>query len=240
MTNQPVTRIQFFGDMRPSDLIGDVEMIETEAGNVITSWDAGDVVIAMERGHILLIDELDNAPPQVHSVLQRVCERHHNPQKAIADGRPHATLRLPNGAVVKAHPAFRIIATANTVGTGDATGDYAGTYCLNAAFLDRFGVKMRYSYPDTKTWTNILVGKTGCSLSDAKAIVAAAELINGAKAKARCRVSLSPRKSLVWARLGKRIGSLSLAAKLAIIEGIAVGDPDQKLVADIIRQVVGV
>lgn len=239
LTNQPITRINFFGDMRPSDLVGDIEMVETKDGNVITSWKDGPVVTAMRRGHILLIDEIDAAPPQVHTVLQRLTERHPDPIGAIDRGEPHAQLLLGSGEVVNAHPAFRIVATANTSGQGDTTGDYAGTFVLNAAALDRWGVKLRHGYPDEATWVKMIMGKTGLDMATAKMLVQVALKINEAKDKARCRVSLSPRKSLVWARITKRVGSPSLAAQMTITNGIDPADPDAKMVADVIRQVVG-
>jgi len=239
LSNQPVTRINFFGDMRPSDLVGDIEMVETGDGNVVTQYADGPVVTAMRRGHILLIDEIDAAPPQVHTVLQRLTERHHDPIGAIAAGKPHCTLMLPTGEEVHAHPAFRIVATANTSGSGDMSGDYAGTFVLNAAMLDRWGIKIRHLYPTEAVWIKMLIGKTGLPTDDAKVLVQAAIKVNEAKAKARCRASCSPRKTLVWGRIAKRVGGLLMAAEMTILNGIDPSDPDYKTIGDIIRQVVG-
>lgn len=239
LTNQPVTRINFHGEMRPSDLVGDIELIETEGGNAITRWADGPLTRGLRRGHIILIDEIDAAPPQLHTLLQRLCERHPNPLKAIEEGQPHIKLLLSSGEVVGANHRTRLIATANTAGTGDMTGDYAGTFVLNAAFLDRWSIKIKYGYPEKPVWRAILMKKTSVDAKTADMIVDVAGKINEAKAKGSCRVSLSPRKSLAWARIAKRVGKLRLAADLTIINGIDAADPDYKFIIDIITQVAG-
>jgi MoxR-like ATPase len=77
---------------------------------------------AFEHGGVMLLDELDNGHPGLLAELNQalalgVC--------AFADG------------MVAAHPDFRLVATANTYGTG---GDrqYVGRQALDAATLDRF------------------------------------------------------------------------------------------------------
>jgi cobaltochelatase CobS len=240
--NWPVTRMNFNGDTRASDVIGDmVVVIDEETGQAKTEWKDGPLVSAMRRGHIFLCDELDAAPPAVHFVMQRVTERHNDPLDAVAKGKPHATLLLPTGEIVGAAPTFRIVATANTVGTGDMSGDYAATNVLNAAFLDRFGVKIRVEYPTEPNWKKILVTKGAVTEAIASQIYKVAAFINKGKRDGNCRAMMSPRKTLTWARLVKKLGGdFRKSAELAILNGIDPQDPDHKYVSDAIKNVMGV
>jgi cobaltochelatase CobS len=238
--NWPVTRINLNGETRVGDLIGDMKVIIDEgSGQAITTWQDGPLVTAMRRGHICLVDELDAAPPAVHFVMQRVTERDPDPQAAIKAGRSHVQLLLPTGEIIGAHPNFRLVSTANTVGTGDMTGDYAATHPLNRAFLSRWGVKLRVGYPKAEQWKAILTTKTGIALAKATQIVQVAEKLNEAKAKMTCRVSLGPRETLVWARLAVKLGNMGLAARLSIVNGIDPADTDHQFTLDVIKQVIG-
>lgn len=236
ISNWPLTRVNFTASMRPEDLLGDVEVVN-DNGVPVTRFVDGPIVKAMREGHVLLLDEVDCAPPQLHTTLQRLAERHHNPQEAIDNGRPHVTLALATGEVVKAHKCFRLVATANTVGTGDMTGDYAGTFVMNAAFLDRWGVKVRYTYPDDQEWIDMLVHKVGLDAPMAKDIVEIAQKVNVGKKNASCMVGISPRKTLIWGEMSKAIGNVKVAAELTILNGIDYNSPDHNFVSDVIGQV---
>ena len=239
--NWPVTRINLNGETRVADLIGDMEVLLDEAtGQAITSWKDGPLITAMRRGHVCIVDEIDAAPPAIHFVMQRVTERDPDPAAAIAAGRAHVQLLLPTGECVKAHPNFRLASTANTVGTGDSTGDYAATHPLNRAFLSRWGVKLRVGYPKSDVWAGILVGKTGIQQLKAIQIVNVAEKINEAKAKMLCRINLGPRETLVWARLFARLGDMALSMRMAVVNGIEQQDPDHQFALDVLKQVVGI
>jgi len=234
--NWPVTRINLNGDTRAADLIGDMKVfIDSETKQAITSWEDGPLVTAMRNGHIFLVDEIDAASPSVLFVMQRVTERHPDPAAAIKAGKPHCSLLLPTGEVVNAHPNFRLIATANTIGSGDMTGDFAGTNVLNKAFLSRWGIKVRVEYPTEMIWRTILMTKTGIDVTNANKIVQAALNVNRGKRDQQCRVSLSPRETLTWARLAVKFNSVARAAELSVLNGIDPMDPDRAFVADVIK-----
>ena len=237
--NWPITRINLNGDTVAADLIGDVQVvIDPESGHAVTHWQDGPLVTAMRRGHIVIIDEVDSANPSVLFVLQRLTERHPDPAGAVAAGRPHASILLPDGTVVGAHPHFRLVATANTVGSGDLSGDYAATNVLNQAFLDRWGIKLRISYPAADEWATILTAKTGLDAANAVKMVAVANKINKSKADGHCRLQISPRRTITWARLLQRT-SAKLAIEMAVLNGLDPSDPDRQFALDAVKHVFG-
>lgn len=107
-----------------------------------TVWEDGPVVIAMERGAILLLDEIDLASNKI-MCLQPVLEGGSIFLKKI-------------NRLVKPAPGFNIIATANTKGKGSDDGRFIGTNILNEAFLDRFPITFEQDYPSMKVEEKIL------------------------------------------------------------------------------------
>ncbi len=97
----------------------------------------GPLTRAMINGSILIVNEIDTVSAGDLTILNDVIE-----------GRP-LTILSNNGQKIYPHPCFRIIATANTNGQGDHTGQYIGTRLFNAAFLDRWRfMKFEYSKDD--------------------------------------------------------------------------------------------
>lgn len=121
--NLPAQRIIGHRRLEFSDFIGNHTLIDGDMQFV-----DGPLTLAMRFGHILIIDELDRLDPGTAGSLQT----------AIEEG----FLSIPEngGEVVNAAPGFRVVATANTAGSGDRTGLYQSTMRQNAAFLDRFFV----------------------------------------------------------------------------------------------------
>lgn len=92
-----------------------------------TVWQDGPLTLALRHGGFFLLNEIDLLDPSTAAGLN-----------TVLDGSP---LLIPETAeAVRPHPAFRFIATANTVGNGDLSGLYQGTLRMNAAFMDRFSV----------------------------------------------------------------------------------------------------
>jgi MoxR-like ATPase len=87
----------------------------------------------MERGAVLLLDEIDLASSKI-MCLQPVLE-----------GKPLFLKKI--GEVVEPAPGFNIVATANTKGKGDEAGRFVGTNVLNEAFLERFPITFDQPYP---------------------------------------------------------------------------------------------
>jgi MoxR-like ATPase len=107
-----------------------------------TVWQNGPVIEAMERGALLLLDEVDLASNKI-MCLQPILEGSGVYVKKI-------------NKFVKPAPGFNIVATANTKGQGSEDGKFIGTNILNEAFLERFPVTLEQKYPSTAIEKKIL------------------------------------------------------------------------------------
>ena len=119
------------------DLIGGFRLVNGE-----TVWHNGPVVEALQRGSVLLLDEIDLASNKI-LCLQSILEGNGVFLKKI-------------GQFVRPSAGFNVIATANTKGKGSDDGRFIGTNVLNEAFLERFPVTFEQSYPSVKTEQKIL------------------------------------------------------------------------------------
>ena len=121
------------------DLIGGFRLVD---GN--TAWHNGPVIEALERGAILLLDEIDLASNKILCL------------QSILEGKGIFLKKI--GRWVKPAAGFNVIATANTKGKGSDDGRFIGTNVLNEAFLERFPVTFEQSYPAVATEQKILEG----------------------------------------------------------------------------------
>ena len=108
-----------------------------------TVWQNGPVIEAMERGAVLLLDEIDLASNKI-MCLQPILEGNGVFIKKI-------------NKFVKPANGFNVIATANTKGQGSEDGKFIGTNILNEAFLERFPITVEQSYPTNKIESKILL-----------------------------------------------------------------------------------
>ena len=107
-----------------------------------TVWQNGPVIEAMERGAVLLLDEIDLASNKI-MCLQPILEGNGIYVKKI-------------NKFVKPKDGFTVVATANTKGQGSESGKFIGTNVLNEAFLERFPITVEQSYPTVKIENKIL------------------------------------------------------------------------------------
>ena len=119
------------------DLIGGFRLVDGA-----TVWHNGPVIEALERGAILLLDEIDLASNKI-LCLQSVLEGNGVFLKKI-------------GRFVRPSAGFNVIATANTKGKGSDDGRFIGTNVLNEAFLERFPVTFEQEYPTVSNEVKIL------------------------------------------------------------------------------------
>ena len=125
------------------DLIGGFRLSDPR-GNTITEWQDGPVVEALQRGAILLLDEVDLASNKILCL------------QSILEGKGVFLKKI--GKYVKPTKGFNVFATANTKGKGSEDGRFIGTNVLNEAFLERFPVTFEQSYPTPATEQKILEG----------------------------------------------------------------------------------
>ena len=119
------------------DLIGGFRLINGE-----TVWHNGPVIEALERGAILLLDEIDLASNKILCL------------QSILEGTGVFLKKI--GRTVRPAAGFNVIATANTKGKGSDDGRFIGTNVLNEAFLERFPVTFEQSYPKPSVENKIL------------------------------------------------------------------------------------
>ena len=121
------------------DLIGGFRLVNGE-----TAWHNGPVIEALERGAVLLLDEIDLASNKILCL------------QSILEGKGVFLKKI--GRFIKPSPGFNVIATANTKGKGSEDGRFIGTNVLNEAFLERFCVTFEQPYPAPAIEQRILEG----------------------------------------------------------------------------------
>jgi len=127
------------------DLLGGFRLVNGE-----TVWHNGPVVEAMERGAILLLDEIDLASNKIMCL------------QSVLEGKGVFLKKI--GKYVIPKEGFNVFATANTKGKGSDDGRFIGTNVLNEAFLERFPITFEQEYPTVTIETKILT-KVAESLS---------------------------------------------------------------------------
>jgi hypothetical protein len=121
------------------DLIGGFRLVNGE-----TVWHNGPVIEALERGAVLLLDEIDLASNKILCL------------QSVLEGKGVFLKKI--GRFVKPALGFNVVATANTKGKGSDDGRFIGTNVLNEAFLERFPVTFEQQYPSTSIEVRILEG----------------------------------------------------------------------------------
>ena len=124
------------------DLIGGFRLVNGD-----TVWHNGPVVEALERGAVLLLDEIDLASNKILCL------------QSVLEGKGVFLKKI--GKYVRPSSGFNVIATANTKGKGSEDGRFVGTNILNEAFLERFPVTFEQEYPTSTIETKILLN-AGC------------------------------------------------------------------------------
>lgn len=207
--NWPCIRINLDGHISRIDLIGR-DAIVVRDGVQVTEFQEGLLPWALQRPCALVFDEYDAGRPETMFVIQRVLEE---------DSR--LTL-LDQNRIVRAHPAFRLFATANTAGWGDTTGLYHGTHALNQAQMDRWNIIANLDYlPHDRELEIALAGcpeyDTPAGLDTLNALVALAQLTRAGFASGDISAVMSPRTVVNCAQNATILGSIALAFQLSFL-----------------------
>ena len=131
-------RVNITVETDEDDLIGGFRLVNGE-----TVWHNGPVIEALQRGAILLLDEVDLASNKILCL------------QSILEGKGVFLKKI--GKWVEPAAGFNVIATANTKGKGSDDGRFIGTNVLNEAFLERFPVTFEQEYPTPSTEVKILL-----------------------------------------------------------------------------------
>ena len=130
-------RVNITVETDEDDLIGGFRLVDGS-----TVWHNGPVIEALQRGAVLLLDELDLASNKILCL------------QSILEGKGVYLKKI--GKQVTPAPGFTVIATANTKGKGSEDGRFIGTNVLNEAFLERFPITFEQEYPKAQTEVRML------------------------------------------------------------------------------------
>ncbi len=130
-------RVNITVETDEDDLIGGFRLVGGE-----TVWHNGPVIEALQRGAVLLLDEIDLASNKILCL------------QSILEGKGVFLKKI--GKWVTPAEGFQVFATANTKGKGSDDGRFIGTNVLNEAFLERFPVTFEQEYPAAVTEQKIL------------------------------------------------------------------------------------
>ena len=196
--NWPCIRINLDSHISRIDLVGK-DAIVLKEGKQITEFREGILPWALQHPVALVFDEYDAGRPDVMFVIQRVLE---------ASGK--LTL-LDQNRVIRPHPAFRLFATANTVGLGDTSGLYHGTQQINQGQMDRWDIVTTLNYLPHAEEVNIMLSKlksydTEEGRKQISAMVRVADLSRSAFINGDISTVMSPRTVLTWAENARIFG----------------------------------
>jgi cobaltochelatase CobS len=189
--NWPCVRVNLDSHISRIDLIGK-DAIVIKEGKQVTEFRDGILPWAYQHNVALCFDEYDAGRPDVMFVIQRVLE---------SSGR--LTL-LDQNRVIRPHPAFRLFATANTIGLGDTSGLYHGTQQINQAQMDRWSIVTTLNYLPHDNEVEIVLAKAKHYRNDAgrdivSKMVRVADLTRNAFMNGDLSTVMSPRTVITWA-----------------------------------------
>ena len=136
--NRELIRVNITIETDEDDLIGGFRLVNGE-----TVWHNGPVIEALERGAVLLLDEVDLASNKILCL------------QSVLEGK--GVFLKKTGRYVQPAAGFNVIATANTKGKGSDDGRFIGTNVLNEAFLERFALTFEQEYPTPAIESKILL-----------------------------------------------------------------------------------
>jgi cobaltochelatase CobS len=228
--NWPCVRINLDGHVSRIDLIGR-DAIAVRDGRQVTEFREGILPWALQRAVALVLDEYDAGRPDVMFVLQRVLE---------VEGK--LTL-LDQNRVLDPHPAFRVFATANTVGLGDASGLYYGTQPINQGQMDRWQIVASLNYLPAPTELGIVLARvrafdTSAGRELVSRMITLAGLTRAAFIAGELATVMSPRTVINWAENVQIFGNAERAFRLTFLN--KCDEAERTTVAELYQRCFGI
>ncbi|OCW58259.1 cobaltochelatase subunit CobS [Hoeflea olei] len=228
--NWPCVRVNLDSHVSRIDLVGKDAIVIRE-GLQVTEFKDGILPWAYQHNVALVFDEYDAGRPDVMFVIQRVLE---------SSGR--LTL-LDQSRVIRPHPAFRLFATANTVGLGDTTGLYHGTQQINQAQMDRWSIVTTLNYLPHDQEVDIVASKVkdfaqGEGRETISRMVRVADMTRSSFINGDLSTVMSPRTVITWAENAQIFGDVAMAFRLTFLN--KCDELERALVAEHYQRAFGV
>jgi cobaltochelatase CobS len=207
--NWPCIRINLDSHISRIDLIGK-DAIVLQEGKQVTEFREGILPWAYQHNVALVFDEYDAGRPDVMFVIQRILE---------SSGK--LTL-LDQSKVIRPHAAFRLFATANTIGLGDTTGLYHGTQQINQAQMDRWSIVTALNYLPHAQEVGIVLAKSKFFDNEKgrktiSNMVRVADLTRNAFVQGDISTVMSPRTVITWAQNAEIFGDVGFAFRVTFL-----------------------
>ncbi|PLS22399.1 cobaltochelatase subunit CobS [Neptunicoccus cionae] len=207
--NWPSVRVNLDSHISRIDLIGK-DAIKLKDGKQVTEFHEGILPWALRNPVAIVFDEYDAGRADVMFVIQRVLE---------TDGK--LTL-LDQNEIITPNPAFRLFATANTVGLGDTTGLYHGTQQINQGQMDRWSLVATLNYLSHDAEAAIVLSKnphwnTEKGRKDIAQMVTVADLSRTAFMNGDISTVMSPRTVIAWAENARIFKDIGFAFRLTFL-----------------------
>ena len=227
--NWPCVRVNLDSHVSRIDLIGK-DAIVVKDGMQVTEFRDGILPWAYQNNVALVFDEYDAGRPDVMFVIQRVLE---------SSGR--LTL-LDQSRVIRPHPAFRLFATANTVGLGDTTGLYHGTQQINQAQMDRWSIVTTLNYLPHDNEAAIVLAKSKHYQNKegrdiVNKMVRVADMTRQAFINGDLSTVMSPRTVITWSENADIFKDVGFAFRLTFLN--KCDDLERSLVAEFYQRCFG-
>ena len=228
--NWPCVRVNLDSHISRIDLVGK-DAIVVRDDHQVTEFRDGILPWALQHNVALCFDEYDAGRPDVMFVIQRVLE---------VSGR--LTL-LDQNRVIRPHPAFRLFATANTVGLGDTSGLYHGTQQINQGQMDRWSIVTTLNYLPHDNEVDIVLAKvralrTPKGRDQVSRMVRVADLTRNAFVNGDISTVMSPRTVITWAENAEIFGDLGFAFRVTFLN--KCDELERPLVAELYQRALGV
>ena len=225
--NWSCVRINLDSHITRGDLIGK-DIIKIEKGKQITDFKDGMLPWSIKRPTALVFDEYDAGRPDVMFIIQRILE---------TNGK--FTL-LDDNKIIDPHPAFRLFATANTIGLGDDMGIYHGTNQINQGQMDRWNIVTVLNYLSPENELKVVLGKLEelkekKYIEKIKLMIALAGLVRKGFVQGDLTSVLSPRTIINWADNYKIFEDLIFSFKLTFLN--KCDENDKSIIAEYFQRV---